>query len=132
LTGRFFTELKARLGEACEVTGIERDGQLDGFAVALKNRESCVGYYLGFDRSVDAPLYLRLLLSTIEAGIAWRVASVSMGRTAEEPKARLGATPVDGFLWVKHRTPPLNWAVGAVLGSIATPAAPSHRVFRVA
>ena len=43
---------------------------------------------------------------------------VSMGRTSEEPKARLGAVAGPSSLWVKHRVPPLNWAVGAVLGAL--------------
>ena len=130
LSGRFFVKLKNRLGSACEIIALERDGKLDGFAVALKNRDSCVGYYLGFDRAVEAPLYLRLLVSMIEQGIAWGVSSLSMGRTAEEPKARLGATPTDSWIWVKHRTPPMNWAVGSLLGSMRTVQAPTHRVFR--
>ena len=53
-----------------------------------------------------------------------------MGRTAEETKQRLGATAGALGLWVKHRTPPLNWAVGAILGSIPTPALAAHRAFR--
>lgn len=130
LSGRFFVELKARLGSACAVIGLKRAGRLDGFAVALKNRASCVGYYLGFERSIEAPLYLRLLVAMIEQGITWQVGSLSMGRTAEEPKARLGATPVDGWIWVKHRTPPMNWAVGSLLSSMRAVQAPTHRVFR--
>ena len=53
-----------------------------------------------------------------------------MGRTAEEPKARLGAVPGAAALWVKHRTPPFNWAVGAILGTLETPEVETHRVFR--
>lgn len=130
LSGRFFVELQRRLGDDCVVTGLLRDDSLDGFGVSLRSGETCVGYYLGFDRSVDAPLYLRLLGSIIETGTAWRCTRISMGRTAEEPKARLGAVPGASGLWVKHRTPPLNWAVGAVLGSLQSPTVPTYRVFR--
>lgn len=130
LSGRFFVELKRRLGDDCAITGLEREGRLDGFGVSLRSGSQSVGYYLGFDKSVDAPLYLRLLVSIIEQGIASRCARISMGRTAEEPKARLGATPGAHGLWVKHRTPPLNWAVGAVLGALPPPEVPAHKVFR--
>lgn len=130
LSGRFFVELQRRLGDDCVVTGLFRGGSLDGFGVSLRSGETCVGYYLGFDRSVEAPLYLRLLVSIIEAGTAWRCVRISMGRTAEEPKARLGAEPGASGLWVKHRTPPLNWAVGAVLGSLQPPDVPTFKVFR--
>ncbi|MGV3623491.1 MAG: peptidogalycan biosysnthesis protein [Archangium sp.] len=132
LSGRFFVELQRRLDDDCVMTGLFKGDSLDGFGVSLKSGASCVGYYLGFDRSIDAPLYLRLLVSIIEAGTAWRCARISMGRTAEEPKARLGAVPGVSGLWVKHRTPPLNWAVGAVLGSLQQPEVPTYRVFREA
>jgi predicted N-acyltransferase len=132
LSGRFFVELQRRLGAACVVTGLVRDGRVDAFGVSLRNGAGAVGYYLGFDRDVPAPLYLRLQVAVVEQAIAWRATEISMGRTAEEPKARLGAVPVPTTLWVKHRVPPLNWAVGAVLGSIEAPEAPAHRVFKKA
>lgn len=130
LSGDFFVELKAQLGEDCAVLGLEREGQLDAFGVCLRSQDTCVGYYLGFDKAVEAPLYLRLLVGILEQALAWRSARASLGRTAEEPKARLGAVPVAPQLWVKHRAPPLNWAVGAILGALEAPEVPTHRVFR--
>lgn len=130
LTGGFFARLKAHLGPACEVTAIERDGQTVAFGVALRQGDAAVGYYLGYDKALDAPLYLRLLVCMVEQAITWRVREVSMGRTSEEPKARLGAVPGPSSLWVKHRVPPLNWAMGAVLGSLEEPQVKAHRVFR--
>ncbi|MDP2269089.1 MAG: GNAT family N-acetyltransferase [Archangium sp.] len=130
LSGKFFVELKRRLPDSCAMFGLEKDGQLDAFGVCLESQDVCVGYYLGYDKSVEAPLYLRLLISVIEQAIAWRSASASMGRTSEEPKARLGAVAGPSSLWVKHRVPPLNWAVGAVLGTLEEAAVPTHRVFR--
>ena len=130
LSGKFFVELQQQLGEDCVVMGLLREGRLEGFGVSLRSGTSCTGYYLGYEKSVEAPLYFRLLVSILEQGLAWKCARVSMGRTAEEPKARLGAAPGGTALWVKHRTPPLNWAVGAVLGSIEVPAVETYRVFR--
>jgi Peptidogalycan biosysnthesis/recognition len=130
LSGRFFVELKRQLGDDCVVTGLLREGQLDGFGVTLRSGSTCVGYYLGYDRSVEAPLYLRLLGSILEQAFRWRSAQVSFGRTAEDTKARLGAVPGSTGLWVKHRTPPFNWAVSTILGSIETPPPQKHHVFR--
>lgn len=149
LSGRFFVELQRQLGDDCVVMGLERHevepaqsqlagrgeasqepGVLVGFGVCLRSGSLCTGYYLGYDKSLEAPLYLRLLISILEQGIAWRCTRVSMGRTAEEPKARLGAVPGNAALWVKHRTPPFNWAVGAILGTIEAPEVETHRVFR--
>lgn len=130
LSGKFFVELQQQLGEDCVVMGLEKEGRLEGFGVCLRSGTTCVGYYLGYDKSVEAPLYFRLLVSILEQGLAWQCARVSMGRTTEEPKARLGAAPGGTALWVKHRTPPLNWAVGAVLGSIEVPEVETFRVFK--
>lgn len=130
LSGKFFVELQRTLGDDCVVMGLLREGQLDGFGVCLRSGATCVGYYLGYDKAVEAPLYFRLLVSILEQGLAWQCARVSMGRTTEEPKARLGASPGGTALWVKHRTPPLNWAVGAVLGSIEVPEVETFRVFK--
>ncbi len=130
LSGKFFVELKRQLGEACVVTGLVREGQLDGFGVTLHSAQTCIGYYLGYDKRVDAPLYLRLLSSILEQAFRWGCADVSFGRTAEDTKARLGAVAGATGLWVKHRTPPFNWAVGTILGSIEPPKPAVHHVFR--
>jgi predicted N-acyltransferase len=130
LSGRFFLELKRLLGDDCALFGLLQDGRLDAFGVCLRSGETCVGYYLGYEKRVEAPLYLRVLVSVIEQAITWRSRTASMGRTSEEPKARLGAIAGPSSLWVRHRTPPLNWAVGAVLGALEEPPVPSHRVFR--
>ena len=130
LSGRFFVELQRRLGDDCVITALEKAGRIDGFSVSLRTGDDCVGYYLGYDKSVEAPLYLRLLLALLEQAFAWNSRRLSLGRTCEETKARLGAVPVSAQMWLKHRTPPLNWAVGAILGTMEAPAVASHRVFR--
>jgi predicted N-acyltransferase len=130
LSGQFFVELKRNLGGDCSVVGLGRNGRLDAFGVCLRSGSFCTGYYLGFDKTVDAPLYLRLLVAIVEQGIAWKCARISMGRTAEQPKSRLGAVPGGAGLWVKHRTPPVNWAVSAILGSLDHPDLQTNRVFK--
>lgn len=117
LPGHFFVELKRSLGEDFALLALERDGVMHGFASCLRSGSTCVAYYLGYDKTVQAPLYLRLLIADIEQAFAWRSSKVSLGRTAEEPKKRLGALPVASTIWVKHRVPPLNWAMGAVFGA---------------
>lgn len=130
LSGRFFVELQRRLGDDCVITALEQDTRVDGFAVTLKNGADCVGYYLGYDKAVEAPLYLRLLMASLEQAFAWGSHRLSLGRTCEDTKARLGAVPVSTQMWMKHRTPPVNWAVGAILGTLEEAEVPTHRVFR--
>jgi hypothetical protein len=130
LSGAFFVELQRQLGADCAVVGLVKGGRLDAFGVSLRSGAESVGYYLGFQREVEAPLYLRLLVHILEQGLAWGCARISLGRTAEEPKARLGAEPGGTGLWVKHRTPPLNWAVGAILQGLEAPRVETHRVFK--
>lgn len=130
LSGAFFVELQRQLRSNCVIVGLERDGVLDAFGVSLRSGREAVGYYLGFERAQNVPLYLRLLIRIVEQGLAWGAERISMGRTAEEPKVRLGAEPGGSALWVKHRTPPLNWAVGAILQSLQEPRVERHSVFR--
>lgn len=130
LSGRFFVELQRELGDDCVITALEKNGVIDGFAVCLKNGGDAVAYYLGYEKTAEAPLYLRLLVAMMEQAFAWGSSRLSMGRTSEEPKARLGAVPETTNLWVKHRAPPMNWAVGAILGTIEEAVVSSHHVFK--
>lgn len=66
-----------------------------GFVATLRDSDTAIGYYFGFDREIagatSAPLYLSLLHATIGDAIVWRCTRFSLGRTALEPKAGLGA-----------------------------------------
>jgi hypothetical protein len=100
----------AWLDDVCTVHGLLRGDELLGFLLVQTVGEEVHAAQIGFSREAaqSLPLYLRLLHTAVEEGLARRARRVVLGRTALEPKARMGARPVDTFLWVRHRVPVVN------------------------
>jgi hypothetical protein len=55
---------------------------------------------------------------------------VSFGRTALEPKARLGARPAPMTVWVRHRVQAMNVLVRGLLRTISHEEAPDRNPFK--
>lgn len=112
-----------------------REERAVGFIVTLKDGDTAIAYHIGFDRPTateGVPLYLRLLHATVEDAIRWRCGRVSFGRTALEPKARLGCKPEPMYVWARHRHPVLNKLLRPLLGFIQHDEAPDHDPFKKA
>jgi hypothetical protein len=123
------------LGDDFRCTAIRRNGELLGFVTSLRDGPTAIAYYIGFDRAAAAeglPIYLRLLHSTIGDAIAWRCQRLSLGRTALEPKAALGAKPEPMSIWLRHRVPVLNWLLRGMLGAVPHNEAPERNPFKAA
>jgi Acetyltransferase (GNAT) domain len=104
-----------------------------GFVVTLKDAETAVVWHIGFDREAAAngvPLYLRLLHASLTQAIDFRCRRVSFGRTALAPKARIGCQPEPMQIWVRHRQPLLNQAIGPWLRLIQHEEAPEFSPFK--
>jgi Acetyltransferase (GNAT) domain len=108
------------------------DGKLLGFIVTLLDGETAVAYHIGFDREASAnhPLYLGLLHASIGDAIEMGAKSLSLGRTALEPKARLGAKPQRMEVWMRHRQPLLNQLTLRLLGLVPHDEAPDRNPFK--
>ena len=119
-------------GENMLCTGIWRGEQLVGFVNTLRDGTTAIGYQIGFDReaALEAPIYLRLLQATIEDGITLGCTKLSLGRTALEPKSRLGAKPEKAHLWLRHRLPAMNLLVKGIVGHIPHAEAPERNPFK--
>jgi predicted N-acyltransferase len=117
----FLPTLAAQLGEDMRTTIVKRDGELLGFVTTVRDGETAVGYYIGFDRKANKqfPIYFRLLQSVVDDAIVFGCKRLSLGRTALEPKARLGARPDPMRIWVRHRIPMLNVLVRALLHTVS-------------
>lgn len=113
LDPRFLPALAEALGDDLRVIGVRRAGVLEGFACCVRDGDTAIGWFLGYDGAAAAeyPVYLRLLHALVAEAIDLRCARLSLGRTALEPKARLGARPEALSVWVKHRIPALNVAL---------------------
>ena len=100
---------------------------------SVRDGDTAVAYYVGFDRAEaesGLPLYLRLLHAPIADAIDWRCARLSLGRTALEPKAGLGARPEPMAIWLRHRVPAINWMLRGVLGAVPHAEAPERNPFK--
>ena len=125
----FLPTLAECLGDDMRFTVLKREGELLGFVTTVKDGETAVGYYIGFDRkaNADIPIYFRLLQSVIGHAIALGCKRLSLGRTALEPKARLGARPDPMRIWIRHRLPMLNLIVRGLLHTIDDHEEPPER-----
>lgn len=129
----YFAELARVAGENFRCTIVRRGTELIGFVTCVRDGDTAIGYYIGFDREAAAeglPIYLRLLHATIADAIAWRCTRLSLGRTALEPKAGLGARPEPMSVWVRHRVPALNWILRGLLGAVPHAEAPERNPFK--
>ena len=121
LSPDFLPTLAETLGADMRCTVVTRDNQLFGFVTTIRDGETAIGYYIGFDRDVNAtvPVYFRLLQAVVDDALKLGCKKLSLGRTALEPKARLGARPDPLRIWIRHRIPMLNVLVRALLHTIS-------------
>ncbi|MET0351018.1 MAG: GNAT family N-acetyltransferase [Rhizobacter sp.] len=110
----------------------ERDGRWVGFITTVLDGNTAVGYYVGYDRpaNADAPIYLALLQSTIADAIGFGATRLSLGRTALEPKAKMGCKPEPLACAVRHRVSALNWITTALTRTASHDEAPERSPFK--
>ena len=114
-------------------TVVRRENTLLGFVTSIRDGDTAFAYYIGFDRDAAAeglPIYLRLLHATVADAIGWGCKTLSLGRTALEPKAALGAKPEAMSVWLRHRVPAVNWIFRGLLGGIPHAEAPERNPFK--
>ena len=128
----FLPALADRLGDDMRWTVIKREGEMLGFVNIVRDGDTAVGYYIGFDRAANEqfPIYFRLLQAVVEDAIKFGCKRLSLGRTALEPKARLGARPAPMRVWIRHRIPALNILVRALLHTVSHDEAPERNPFK--
>jgi hypothetical protein len=122
------------LGDRFVCRVAERDGRWLGFITSVIDGDTALGYYVGYDRAANAqaPIYLSLLQSTIEDAIAFGASRLSLGRTALEPKAKMGCKPEPLACAVRHRVSALNWIVSALTRTASHDEPPERSPFKVA
>lgn len=128
----FFPTLAESLGDDFRATIVRRENRPVGFISLLRDGDTAVAYYIGFDRApgVGNTVYLALLHSVIGDAIDMRCRRVSFGRTALEPKAGLGARPERLWLWARHRNPALNVLIRRLLRAVPHGEAPERNPFK--
>lgn len=129
----YFSALATLAGpQRFRCTLIRNDERIVGFMTTLKDGERALAYYVGFDYAVNAsvPIYLRLLHALIDDAISLGCRELSLGRTAMEPKAGLGATAHESSVWLRHRVPALNWMLRKLFTRVEAEAAPERTPFK--
>jgi len=133
LSETYLPQLAQTLGNDFRCTVVRRGEEVLGFVTSLRDGQSAIAYYIGFDRAAAAaglPIYLRLLHATIGDAIAWGCTRLSLGRTALEPKAALGAKPEAMSVWLRHRVPAFNWLLRGIMGAVTHDEAPERNPFK--
>ncbi len=132
LPQNYFAALARTAGEKLRCTVIRQEGRIVGFIITLKDGATGYGYHIGFDRMAGEtlPLYLRLLHASIADAIALGCRQLSLGRTALEPKARLGAQAQPMMVWLRHRQPVMNLFVRNLLRVVTHEEAPERNPFK--
>jgi len=128
----YFHAFADAAGARLRCTGLFEQQRLHGFIATLGDGAQALAYHIGFDRAAAerAPLYLGLLHASIGDGIALGARELSLGRTALEPKARLGARPQPMTVWLRHRQPLLNQLTLRLLGLVPHHEAPERNPFK--
>jgi hypothetical protein len=120
-------------GDDFRCTVVRQGDALLGFVTVLRDGDTAIAWYIGFDRSAAAeglPIYLQLLHATIGHAIQWRCKRLSLGRTALEPKAALGARPEPMSVWIRHRVPAMNWFIRSLLEVVPHAEPPERNPFK--
>jgi predicted N-acyltransferase len=120
------------LGERFRCRVAQRDGKLVGFTTVVLDNDTAIGYYIGYDKTSNeqAPIYLTLLRSCIDDAIEMGAKQVSLGRTALEPKAKMGCLPVPIACAVKHRVSLINPLLSAVTRHVNHDEPPTRSPFK--
>ena len=116
----YFNGLSENLGDDFVCYGIYKEHEMVGFISMIKDGKEAIAYYVGFDYKVNEklPIYFRLLQLAIVAAIEMGCTKVLFGRSALEPKANLGAKPVDAYVWARHRVPAVNFLVRRIFRNL--------------
>ena len=124
----YFGAMRRALGQKFVCSVIRNDEAIVGFVTTVIDGPEAIGYYVGVDYETNAqvPVYLRLLQLVIAHGAEAGCSKISFGRTALEPKANLGAKPVDAHVWMRHRVPAFNFLLRKLYPMIPYDEAPER------
>jgi Acetyltransferase (GNAT) domain len=134
LSPAYLPALAREFGEKFICRVAERDSVAVGFVTSLLDNDTAIGYYIGYDKAAnaDAPIYLTLLSSCVDDAIHWGAKRMSIGRTALEPKAKMGCQPVGLSCAVKHRVSALNVLLSAITKNVGHDEPPQRSPFKAA
>ena len=87
----YFRNLKKRYKENTFILSFEKDNQILGFALLLKNNETLHWLYIGRKKSENDSLYMLIMYKVIETSINLGVVKIDCGPTTYSIKQDMGA-----------------------------------------
>jgi predicted N-acyltransferase len=128
----YLAHMAQALGDGFRCRVAELEGKAVGFVTCVLDGEQAIGYYIGYDKTANesAPIYLTLLGSCVEDAIEMGATSLSLGRTALEPKAKMGCKPVALACAVKHRVSMLNPLLSVITQNASHAEPPERSPFK--
>lgn len=117
VNSNYFKLLLQKLDGNFKMYGYLSNNKLVGFITAFAENDLYEVHLIGLDYSINQRnrLYNRILYDMIELGIEGNFKQISFGRTANEIKSTIGATPERMICYIKHRNFLLNQLVGLML-----------------
>ena len=115
-----FLNLKKNLEDNFIVRGYFLNGKLVGFSSAFLFNSILDANYVGinYEFNQEFAIYQRMLYDFIELAINRNCKELRFGRTAEEIKSSVGASPISMKLFMKHRNPIANKILKAILKTV--------------
>ena len=106
LSRNFIPALVHHLGDRFTCTVVRRETAILGFITIIIDGDTAFAYVVGHDvkANKELPIYLRLLQSAVEEGIKHGCKKVTYGRTALEPKSRVGAEAQTLTIYGRHKS----------------------------
>lgn len=128
----YFAALQEVAGKNFLCSVIKKENKILGFIITIRDNETAFGYHIGYDKkeAEGLPLYLRLLHASVSDACLLGCRWLSLGRTALEPKARLGCKPEPISVWLRHRQPVMNVFVRNLLRVVPHDDAPERNPFK--
>lgn len=128
----YWPALAEAAGADLRLTGLRRQGRLLGFAATVKDGDTAVAYYLGYERALkdELPLYFRLLHASVQTAFDWGCGRVDFGRTCLDPKAQLGARPEPTVVWAREPNGLVNRLLRPLYRAVPHEDAPERDPFK--
>jgi Acetyltransferase (GNAT) domain len=128
----YLPAMKQILGNNFRCRVAHLNGALVGFTTTVLDNENAIGYFIGYDKPSNdiAPIYLSLLRSCVDDAIEMGAKQVSLGRTALEPKAKMGCLPVPIACAVKYRVSMINPLLTGLTKNVSHAEPPDRNPFK--
>lgn len=120
LNANSFVKLKENLQEQFIFKAYKLDQKIVGFSVSILCHQFLEAAYVGINYEINQThaLYHRMLHDFVKDGIALRSREIRFGRTAEQIKSTLGASPVQMKVFIRHRNKLTNKLIRPITENI--------------